>query len=222
MQLLRNITVVTANLGRGATVPQFEANVDRLKKQVPGKSVFWGFQEIDEGDVPDEMKYLREVFGDSHRFVGTKTHVPILVPKTFGVARRNVDQGSDGVKKLQPDRYVVRAVVYPEGHKDRKVAGINTHIGRNIEALQDERVEDVQNLRAEVRKPLASWVTADLNTHNHPILEQPERRVVTAGLDYIRVYPSDDVRFRVINKGTVRLVGDGHNAHWAQMHVIWR
>jgi len=222
MQLLRNVTVVTANLGRGATVEEFEDNVDRLKRKVPGKSVFYGFQEIDEGDVPNEMKYLREVFGDSHRFVGVKTKVPILVPKTFEIARRNVEQGSDGVKKLQPDRYVVRAVVFPKGHSDRKVAGVNTHIGRNIPALQDERAEDLRNLRQELNKPMAAWLTGDLNKHGFEVITQPERRVVTAGLDYIRTYPSDDVRFRVINKGTVRLVGDGHNAHWAQMQIIWR
>ena len=130
MRLLRNVTVVTANLGRGATVEQFEDNVDRILNQAPGKSVFIGWQEIDEADKPREMSYLKKVLKDSHRLVGVKTHVPIAVPKTFEVKKQFVEKASDGVKGLQPDRYVVRALVHPEGKPDRLVNHTNTHFPR--------------------------------------------------------------------------------------------
>ena len=221
MNLLRNVTVVTANLGRGATVEQFEDNVDRILRQAPGQSVFIGWQEIDEDDKPREMAYLKKALKESHTIVGDKTKVPISVPKSFKVKSREVEKVSDGVKGLQPDRFVVRALVYPDGHSDRLVNHTNTHLGRNVEELQDSRREMRNYLENELRDNRAGWLTADLNSDNFPALGRPERKLVTSRLDYIRAYESDDVRFRQLDRGTIRLVGDGHNAHWTRLQVIW-
>jgi hypothetical protein len=221
MKLLRNVTVVRANLGRGATVDQFENNVDRILDRAPGHSVFIGWQEIDEDDKPQEMRYLKKVLKDTHTIVGDKTKVPISVPKTFEVKKRFVEKVSDGVKGLQPDRFVVRALVFPEGKPDRLVNHTNVHLGRNIPELQDSRREIREFLEKDIRQSRAGWLTGDLNSHNYPALGRPERRLVTARLDYIRAYESDDVSFRQLDRGTIRLVGDGHNAHWTRLQVIW-
>jgi hypothetical protein len=221
MQLLRNVTVVTANLGRGATVEQFEDNVDRILDKAPGKSVFIGWQEIDEDDEPREMPYLRKVLKDTHRIVGAKTKVPIAVPRTFEIKRSFIEKASDGVKRLQPDRYVVRALVHPEGKPNRLVNHTNVHFGRDIPELQESRQEIHEHVNQDLEASRAGWLTADLNAHNYRMLARPEKRLVVAGLDVIRAYESDDVRFRQLDRGTIRLVGDGHNAHWTQMQVIW-
>jgi len=221
MKLLRNVTVVTANLGRGATVDEFENNVDRILDKAPGKSVFIGWQEIDEADEPKEMKHLKKVLKDSHRLVGVNTHVPIAVPRTFEIRDTFITKVSDGVKKLQPDRYVVRALVYPEGKPTRLVNHTNTHFGRNVPELQDSREEMRQFVEKDIKRSRAGWLTADLNQDNYRALGRPERRLVVARLDVIRGYESDDVTFRQLDRGSIRLVGDGHNAHWTQMQVIW-
>lgn len=221
MQLLRHITVVDANLGRGATIPEFKDNVQRLATRVPGKNIFYGLQEVDEDDKPEEFDYIKDVFGNTHTIVGGNTHVPILVPKSFSVAKRDVEKKSDGVKKLQPDRYISRALVYPRGHPKRKVNAINTHFGRDIAALKSSRDEMRVALSKEIRLSQAGWLTADLNEHNAPAFANPEKRAVTAGIDYIRLYESEKVSFRILNRGTIRLTGDGHNGHWVQLHAIW-
>lgn len=221
MKLLRNVTVVTANLGRGATVEEFEDNVDRIMDQAPGKNVFIGWQEIDEDDKPREMPYLKKVLKDTHRLVGVNTKVPIAVPRSFEIKKAFIEKVSDGVKGLQPDRYVVRALVHPEGKDARLVNHTNTHFGRNIPQLAESRREMRDFVEADIRQSRAGWLTADLNSHGYPVLGRPERRLVTAGLDYVRAYESDDVSFRQLGRGTIRLVGDRHNAHWTQMHVIW-
>lgn len=221
MKLLRNVTVVTANLGRGATVEQFENNVDRIFDKAPGKSVFIGWQEIDEDDKPREMPHLKKVLKDTHRLVGVRTKVPIAVPKTFVVKDSFIEKASDGVAKLQPDRYIVRALVHPEGHPDKLVNHTNTHFGRNVPELAASRREMNEELGETIRRARAGWLTGDLNSHNYPMLGRPERRLVTAGLDYIRAYEKGDVTFRQLNRGTIRLVGDNHNAHWTRLQVIW-
>lgn len=221
MRLVRTITAVTANLGRGATVEQFEDNVDRILRKAPGKSVFIGWQEIDEADEPREMPYLRKVLKDTHRLVGTNTKVPIAVPRTFEIKDRFVEKVSDGVKGLQPDRYVVRALVHPKGSPKRLVNHTNTHFGRNIPELADSRAEMHEYVEKVIQRSRAGWLTADINAHNYRALGRPERKLVVAGLDIIRAYESEEVTFRQLDRGTINLVGDGHNAHWTRMQVIW-
>lgn len=221
MRVIRNVTVVTANIGRGATVEQFEDNVDRIFDRAPGKSVFIGWQEVDEDDKPQEMRYIKKVSKDTHAIVGDKTKVPILVPKSFVVKKRFVEKASDGVKGLQPDRFVVRALVHPEGMPKRLVNHTNVHFGRDIPELRESRQEVHQHVARELESSRAGWLTADVNAHNYRPIALPEKKLVVAGLDVIRAYPSDDVSFRQLDRGTIRLVGDGHNAHWTQMQVIW-
>lgn len=222
MRLVRRITVVTANHGRGASPDEFRANVWRLHDRFDLSRTFFGKQEIDEDDKPDEMDFLKYVFKDTHRFVGVHTHVPILVPKTFSISAVEIDKASDGVAGLQPDRHVVDAIVFPSGLKTkRKLRLVNTHIGRDIPELQDERRESMRCLREHYDNDLATIATLDANTENLGPLERGEKKLASARVDYIRGIERGDVQIRILRRGTVPLVGDGHNAEYANLMITW-
>lgn len=221
MTVSRTVAIVTANFGRGVSVDEFRANVDRVAERVPGKHIFYGFQEIDEADGPNELGYLREVFGDTHRFIGTKTRVPILVPKTFDINRRIVKHASEGVPGLSPQRQIVQGIVHPVGEPDAKVMPTNTHFGRNIPRLAVPRDAAEEVLRRRLSTPYAGWLTADLNSRNFPRLAPGEKRFADKHLDYIRGYPRQGVSMRRLNLGTINLTIDGHDAHWARVRITW-
>lgn len=221
MKLSRNVTIVTANLGRGASIDEFKENVRRLKEEVPGKNRFFGFQEIDEADTPSELKILREVFGETHQFAGTKTHVPIAIPRTFTVSKRESTVASEGVDGLSPRRHVVQATVHPDGHPSRKIIATNTHFARDTRKLLQARSRASVVLQQQLRTEHPSWLTADLNSQGYRPLAFDEKRFVTARLDYIRGYERADVKLRLLNVGSVNLTIDGHNAHWARVQITW-
>lgn len=222
MRLVRNITTVTCNLGRGASREEFRDNVTRLKNKAGTRNVFYGFQEIDEDDIPEEMDHLRKVFGDTHRFVGVHTHVPIAVPKSFGISVVDIDKSSDGVKGLQPDRHVVDVVVFPAGLKTkRKIRFLNTHIGRNIPELQDERQQSLDCLSDHYDNDRPTIATMDANTERLAPFEMHEKQLATGRVDYIRAIERRDVQIRLLNRGTINLIGDGHNAEYANVQITW-
>lgn len=226
----RTITIVTANLGRGVGTKEYLANVDRLERQVPGHHRFYGFQEIDEADAPEERRLLRARLRDTHRFVGLETAVPIAVPRSWTVQRRVITRASDGIAGISPHRHVVQAVVHPDGLPECKAVAENTHFARDVEVAAKARADADEVLRArihhwQVRRDWPSWLTADLNSANYPKLApHGERRLVSARLDVIRAYlPAEDdgVRLVLLDTGTVDLTIDGHNAHWAKVRLEW-
>lgn len=221
----RTITVVTSNLGRGVSLDEFKENVDRIEAKVPGQHRFFGFQEVDEADLPAEMAYLRHKFRKTHRFVGSKTAVPIAIPRTFTVARRQITFASSGVAEFSPHRQLVQAVVYPNGHPDAKSVAANIHLGRNVaelfEARRDATAVVKKRLEHWQSKNLAAWLTADLNAVKFKKLNDNEQRLVTARLDYIRAYPAGGVKFEVKDKGTVDLTIDGHDCQWVKVKLTW-
>lgn len=222
MKASRTITLVTANLGRKATLGEFKDNVMRMKRQIGTRGVFIGFQEIDEDDRPEEMSFIRSVYKDTHRFVGTNTHVPIAVPRSFEIDKSVIKQGSSGVAHLQPNRHVVKVVVRPADLKTkRQFAMLNTHFGRDIPELEEERREDDRLLRSMIGDELASFVTLDANTENYPFLDRQEQKLVTARIDYIRAVERPGTHIRLFDTGSVRLTGDGHNAQWANVQITW-
>lgn len=227
MTTTRTITIVTANLGRGVSSDRFEDNLERVIKQVPGTHRFFGFQEVDEADDPEEMKLIRAKLGDTHTFAGVKTHVPIAVPRSFKVKHRSATVASEGVDGLSPRRHVVEAVVHPDGKPDCKIVATNTHFARDAGSLALVRREADVVLRQRLAKlrhkdePLAAWLTADLNSRRYKKLAGNEQELVTARLDYIRGYPTNDVTMKLLKTGSVDLSIDGHNAHWARVLVTW-
>lgn len=224
----RTITIITANLGRGVGEKEYVANLRRLEREVPGQHRFYGFQEIDEADQPEERRLLRARMRDTHRFVGLRTAVPIAVPRSFRVHDSRVDKASDGIAKVSPDRHVVQAVVFPDGHPECKAVAQNTHfaLDKPVAALARAQSEDVLRDRIEHwsgRRGLPSWVTADLNRRRFRRLGDREVRLVDAGLDVIRAYlpAGDRVQLTELNAGTVDLTIDGHNAHWSRVRLEW-
>lgn len=221
----RTLTIVTANLGRGASVREFTHNARRLKRDVPGKHRFFGFQEVDEADAPEEFDILKRIFGNTHRFAGVDTSVPIAVPKTFEIAREQTTFASPGVARLSPHRELVQAVVHPDGKPEAKIVATNIHLGRNIPELKEER----EQARITVKERLdhwrdngvPAWLTADLNSERYGKLSTNEKRWVSARLDYIRGYPSGGVKMKLLKKGVVNLTIDGHDAQWARVLVTW-
>lgn len=221
----RTIVVTTANLGRGVSIDEFKENVDRLNKKVPGTHRFFGFQEVDEADKPEEMAYIRNVFAKTHRFVGSKTAVPLAIPRTFQVARGTVTFASTGVAEFSPHREMVQAIVYPEGKPADKVVATGIHLGRNVKELQDARAQATAVIEKRLAyyqaKGLPAWLTADLNAKRFKKLGDKEQRWVSAGLDHVRGYPAGGVQFELLQTGTVDLTIDGHNAEWAKVKVTW-
>lgn len=222
---VRTITITTANLGRKVSIAEFKENVDRINKKVPGTHRFFGFQEVDEADKPEEMSYIRNVFGKTHRFVGSKTAVPIAIPRTFEVARGTVTFASTGVAEFSPHRELVQAVVYPEGKMADKIVANNIHLGRNVKELKYARAmataKVVKRLDYWNGKDLPAWLTADLNSTNFKRMGKDEERWVQERLDYVRGYPAGGVKFDLLKTGTVDLTIDGHDAQWVKVKVTW-
>lgn len=228
MTTSRTVTILTANFGRGVPASKFEANLDRVIEKTPGVHRFFQFQEIDEANPGvQELRMIKQKLKGTHKLVGSKTHVPIAVPKTFEVLGRSVTVAAEGVDRLSPRRHVVQANVCPVGHKDCKVVATNTHFPRDAQELEDARKESDAVLRTRVgkpgkrTKPNPVWLTADLNSQRYDKLAPNEKRLVTARLDYIRAYPAGGVTMQLVKTGSIDLTIDGHNAHWAKVLITW-
>lgn len=223
----RTITTETVNLGRGGRPGEFSENLARIRLRTPGQHRFYGFQEIDEADEPDEHKALKLTLGaQGYTFAGWKTHVPIAVPPGFKIKRRIVKVASEGVDHLSPRRHVVTAVVHPDDHPDCLLAFTNTHFARDAEALARVRSEADEVLRNRIRANnkagLSGFLTADLNSRRYRSLGAHETKIIGHRLDYVRSYePEDGASIEVLDTGVVDLTIDGHNAHWAKAKVTW-
>jgi hypothetical protein len=219
--LQRKVTILTANLGRGVDAAEFRDNVDKIIKETPGNNRFFQFQEIDEADTPEEMRYLKKKLSETHRFAGLQTHVPIAVPRTFKVQNRSVVVATEGVDHLSPRRHVVQAYVSPMEHPDEIVCASNTHLPRDAPALSHARTKADEVLRERLNQGAAGWLTADLNSPRYPKLSKNEIRLVDARLDVIRAYERSGVIIERLNTGSIDLTIDGHNAHWARVLITW-
>lgn len=221
----RTITVATVNLGRGVRDAEFRRNADNVFNKVPGPHRFFGFQEVDEADKPEEFLYLKRLFRKTHRFVGSNTAVPIAVPRTFEVKRRIVTFASAGVAEFSPHRQLVQAVVHPKGKPDDILVDNNIHLGRNVPQLKEARGEATEKIQTRLKhwaeKDFAAVLTGDLNARNFKKLGDNEKRFVSADLDYVRGYPAGGVKMELLKTGTVDLTIDGHDAEWARIRITW-
>ena len=228
MTTSRTVTILTANFGRGVPASEFEANLDRVIEKTPGVHRFFQFQEIDEANPGvEELRLIKKKFRGTHKLVGTKTHVPIAVPKTFDVLGRSVVVAAEGVDNLSPRRHVVQANVCVKGKRDCRAVATNTHFPRDAKALLEARRDSDAMLRTRLAKPgrrtnpISVWLTGDLNSQNYDKLAPNEKRLVTARLDYIRAYPAGGVTMKLVKTGSIDLTIDGHNAHWAKVLITW-
>lgn len=224
---MTTITVATANLGRGVPIAEWRETMRRLRK-VPGRNVFYGLQEIDEADAPEERHDLLREFRSTHRFAGIRTAVPILVPRTWTIRARHVTPASAGVAGFSPHRVLTQAVVHPREQPDRCAVATNIHFGRDVPQLARARADADKVVRHRLehwsgRRGLPTWLTADLNSPRYPRLGPREKRFVSAGLDVIRGYEpvTPRPRFVLLDSGTINLTIDGHDIEWARLRLDW-
>lgn len=221
--LKRTVVIATGNFGRGVTWDEFTSNVDKFIKETPGTHRFFNWQEIGEADFRGkrELEYIKQKLSKTHRFAGLQTHVPIAIPRTFRVQSRAVTVATEGVDHLSPRRHVVQAYVSPLGHPDQLVHSSNTHFPRDAPPLAHARMQADEVLRDRLSGDCPGWLTADINSQRYATLGKNELRFVDARLDLIRAYERGGVTFELLNKGSVDLSIDGHNAHWARVKITW-
>ncbi len=213
------ITLVTANFGRGVLTPETRENMQRLHEKAPG--AFIGFQEIDEANPGvDEQARLTNMFmppqtalADDYEFVALhdrapwKRATPIAVPATWKVVSKTVTLTSDGVKQGTPNRVVVTARCRSVENPDfPEVLFLNGHYPLdhsnrhpNLNATLKQRWHDCQNSWFDHVKALHKDTGLTILTtrdSNHgrgmPKLHASERQLLDAGMiDRISVIPAD-------------------------------
>src|SRR5688500_5874299 len=97
-----------ANLGRGVPVAEFERNLRRVLDEAGPRAVIC-FQEIDEADRPEEMAAVVELAHDTHRIVGRRTAVPILIPRHLDLVGSLQTPACKGLALFTPNRTVNEA-----------------------------------------------------------------------------------------------------------------
>lgn len=214
--------VVTANLGRGVSPAKFRANLRRVHRRF--RSAVIGLQEIDEADLPNEHRITRQVLGKRYRFAGWNTSVPIAFTRQWRRKRTRVSKACNGLAKFSPRRWIVAQVIKRKGRPGLPpIVVLNTHWPINRPQTQALRADCQKALNEEVEywydKGYSIVVLGDFNgwpsrTHAR------ERRVVSAGLDHIRVIEHPEgAQIKVVRTGKIRLTIDPHNAHWAKLRL---
>lgn len=104
--------IVQANLGRKGSAALFRESCVALRKAF-GKNAVYNFQEIDEADLPDEHKILRQVFPEKDfGAAGWKTLSPTLVGKRrLRISKAIVTKASSGLPKVSPLRVIVETTL---------------------------------------------------------------------------------------------------------------
>ena len=213
------ISLVTANFGRGVKAPEARENFHRLHLKAPG--AFIGFQEIDEDNpgVEEGTRIISQFvpphteLADDYDFVGLLTGAPwqratpIAVPATWRVVSRDVKKTSDGVKHGTPHRVVVTArcrsvekpdfpeVLFLNGHypldHSHKHPELNDTLKERWHDCQKSWVDHVKELHRDTG--LTILTTRDSNHgKGMPPLHPDEKQFLDAGLiDRISVIPAE-------------------------------
>jgi hypothetical protein len=204
-----------ANLGRGVSTGEFRLNLRRVLHAGGPRAVFC-FQEIDEADGPEEMDYLRELTDHSHRIVGVRTAVPILVPRHIEIIGGWQTLACRGLAKFTPNRPLNQAQLRIGPNLD--VTVLNFHVPLDRPQTHGRRASVRRHVRAEAKKhPNGVWV-ADTNTHRGwPTIRDGEHAVTDAGIDKAKAWAAAGRKVVVSDHATVNLSIDGHDAHGARV-----
>jgi hypothetical protein len=206
-----------ANLGRGVSVAEFEWNLRRVLVEAGGRAVIC-FQEIDEADKPDEMATLVELTKDTHRIVGRRTAVPILVPRHLDLQGSIQTPACKGLALFTPNRVVNEARV--KLGNGLGVGILNTHLPLDRLVTRNRRRQVRQTLRERAVVYGAGAWFADTNTREGwPRIVPGERVVVNAGIDKVKAWAPGGWRLEVRQRWTLPLTIDNHDAHGAR--VMW-
>lgn len=228
------LTVVTANIGRGESPLNCEANLRRIRQAFPGALI--GFQEIDEADGPDEHAILKRVFHD-YTFAGWHTFEPIAVPPGWRIRHERVDKACDGLARATPTRWVVQATVEPDDGSLPPFVDENGHynlprldgVGRR--GAGQQRWHDCQT---EWTARTGHWhqrgltVITQRDTNHHglmPCIHPGEKQLLDpVAIDKVSVVPapaSSDlaVHVKVLGGRSANLTIDGHNAEAVELEL---
>jgi hypothetical protein len=209
-----------ANLGRGVSTETFTRNLQRVLDH--GEDAVIALQEIDEADRPEERAILVDLSAKTHRIIGKRTSVPILVPRYIEVLEKRVTPACDGLALYTPNRVVTEAVL--RLHSKLDVAVLNTHLPLDRPATETRRAEVRRVLRERCQDQHRQgrggiWI-ADTNTRTGwPRIAPREHEVTEAGIDRARAWAPPGRRVVVMQRQTVHLGIDGHDAHGAR--VLW-
>lgn len=207
-----------ANLGRGVSTAEFTRNLRRVLEAGGRRAVFC-FQEIDEADSPEEMEILATLTYGTHRIIGPRTAVPILVPKTLPTMLTLSTPACKGLAKYTPNR-VVNEVTLALG-PDLFPTIINTHLPLNRPQTYTRRREVRKTLRQRAKGHRAGVWVADTNTRiGWPTIVKGETTVTNAGIDKAKAWAPPGRKVVVTNRQTIQLSIDGHDAHGAI--IKWR
>lgn len=206
-----------ANLGRGVSDAEFEANLRRVLDEAGPRAVIC-FQEIDEADRPDEMAALVELARSTHRVVGRRTAVPILVPRHLDLTGSIQTPACKGLALFTPNRIVNEARIHLG--VGLTVGVLNTHLPLDRLVTRRRRRQVRHTLRDRALAYDAGVWVADTNTRKGwPRITPGERVVINAGIDKAKAWAPGGWRLEVTNRRTVPLTIDNHDAHGAR--VMW-
>jgi hypothetical protein len=105
------IWFVQANFGRHESDAKFLDNARRLKKAFRG-NVVWGFDEIDEKDVPNEHALLEKVWDPrKYHYAGGAAKSMVIASPRLRVKSVAVIRACGGVAHLTPARDLVRVII---------------------------------------------------------------------------------------------------------------
>lgn len=209
-----------ANLGRGVPVAEFARNLDRVLDAAGPRAVIC-LQEIDEADKPDEMTLLIEAAQDTHRIVGRRTAVPILVPRHLDLLDAEQTPACKGLALFTPNRVVNEAHIGLGIGLD--VGVLNTHLPLDRLVTRNRRRQVRQTLRDRaLAHPAGAWVADTNSRRGWPTIVRGERSVVEAGIDKAKGWAPDGWRLEVRERWTVDLTIDNHDAHGARLWWVRR
>jgi hypothetical protein len=205
-----------ANLGR-ASVPVYRLDARRVLNAGGARAVF-AFQEIDEADAPNEMDYLLDLTRKTHRVVGVRTAVPILVPRHLDLVGSLQTPACKGLALFTPNRTVNEARI--KLGNGLAVGVLNTHLPIDRLVTRNRRRQVRHALRDRALVYGAGVWVADTNTRKGwPRITPGERPVINAGIDKAKAWAPGGWRVEVRERWTVPLTIDNHDAHGAR--VMW-
>lgn len=209
-----------ANLGRGVSTEEFRRNMRRVLNAGGDRAVF-AFQEIDEADAPEEMDYLTDLTRKTHRIVGGRTAVPILVPRHFGIEGELVTPASKGLAKFTPNRPITEAHIRIGPNLSPVI--LNGHMPIDRPQTQSRRADFRKALRSRANTNLEHgglWV-ADTNTkRGWPRIAEGERIVTNAGIDKAKAWAPLGREVVVTDRRTIPLSIDGHDGYVARVRWV--
>ena len=204
-----------ANLGRGVSEAEFLRNWQRVLDAAGPRAVIC-LQEIDEADRPDEMAAVVEDASPTHRIVGRRTAVPILVPRHLDLHAAKQTPACKGLALFTPNRVVNEAHIRLGIGLD--VGILNTHLplDRLVTRTRRRQVRHTLRDRA-LAYDAGAWV-ADTNTRKGwPRITPGERVVINAGIDKAKAWAPGGWRVEVREEWMVPLTIDNHDAHGVRL-----